>query len=163
MPLNLQYLVLTLTDPSTTSTTKLPPVRAHPVYHPRVKPKTSVPTRPTHHHLHGLDAGWCSDPGPHRKGTRSWARQTADRHTQQGGSCSRLARGQDVGTDSRLQLTGPLCPTSGRPRACSCCGPMSRHRFLPLLFEQGTTLVIPVTQRLLSCSERVAIVTRGML
>jgi transposase InsO family protein len=35
---NGQYLVSTLIVPSTTFTTKLPPVRAHPVYHPASRP-----------------------------------------------------------------------------------------------------------------------------
>src|SRR5579859_500995 len=34
---NWRYLDSTFVDLSTTFTTKLPPVRAHPVYHPRVK------------------------------------------------------------------------------------------------------------------------------
>jgi hypothetical protein len=75
------YLDSTLEDPSTTSTTKLPPVQAHLVYHPRVKAKTSAPTRPMPIRLRGLDAGWCVKLGPHRKGTRSRRlSQTADRH-----------------------------------------------------------------------------------
>ena len=64
----LTYLVIKLGSPLTTYTTKLPPVRALPVYHPRVKAKASAPTRPLHIRLRGLDAGWCVKLGPHRRG-----------------------------------------------------------------------------------------------
>jgi hypothetical protein len=46
---NGQYLAFTLIDLSTTFTTKLPPVPALPVYHPRVKAMASAPTRPPFH------------------------------------------------------------------------------------------------------------------
>jgi len=46
----------------------LPPVRAPRVYHPAVKAKASAPTHPICHLLRGLDAGWCGELGPHRRG-----------------------------------------------------------------------------------------------
>ncbi len=75
----------------------LPAVRACPVYHPRVKAKASGPTHPMHHHLPGLDAGWCATSSSPRRGRGSESRQTADRHT--GGRLT-VSRRDDVGTAS---------------------------------------------------------------
>ncbi len=63
----LTYLDFVPVDLSTTFTTKLPPVLAHPVYHPHVKAKPFG----CFASLRSLDMGWWVEPGPHRKGTRS--------------------------------------------------------------------------------------------
>src|SRR6266699_2832742 len=102
------YLDSTLIDPSTTSTTKLPPVQAHLVYHPRVKAKTSAPTHPIHIHLRGLDAGWCVKRGPHRKGTRS--RCCGRRLTDTPGGRLTVGRKGDVGTDSATPADWAAAP-----------------------------------------------------
>src|SRR5690349_2966128 len=82
------YLDLKLVALSTTYTTKLLPVLAHPVHHPHVKAKPFGCSAS----LRSLDMGWCVEPGPHRKGTRSRRlSQTADRKT--GGGSSRPAGG----------------------------------------------------------------------
>ena len=61
------YLDLKLVALSTTFTTRLPPVLAHPVYHPHIKAKPFGCSAS----LRSLDMGWCVEPGPHREGTRS--------------------------------------------------------------------------------------------
>ena len=64
---SVNYLDFTLVVLSTTFTKKLPPVQAYPVYHPRIKSRPCGCSAS----LRSLDAGWCTKPGPHRKGTRS--------------------------------------------------------------------------------------------
>jgi len=94
------YLDFMLVDPSTTFTKKLPPVRAHPVYHPHVKAKPFGCSAS----LRSLDMGWYVEPGPHREGTRSRRlSQTADRNVTSG----RLTFGRrgTWGPLGRLQLT----------------------------------------------------------
>jgi hypothetical protein len=66
--------------------------------------RASRPTHPMHHHLPGLDAGWCATSSSPRRGRGSESRQTADRHT---GDGSRSAGGMTWGPLRRLQLTGP--------------------------------------------------------
>src|SRR5437660_8922954 len=95
-PHNDRYLDSRLVDPSTTFTTKLPPVRAHPVYHPRVKAKPCGCSAS----LRSLDTGWCVKPGPHRKGTRS--RRCGRRLTGTRGERLTVGRKGDVGTDSAV-------------------------------------------------------------
>jgi hypothetical protein len=82
----------------------LPPVRACLVYHPRVKAKASGPTPPLHHHLPGLDAGWCSTSSSPRRdaGVSRGRRLTA--HL---GDGSRSAGRVTWGPIRRLQLTRP--------------------------------------------------------
>ena len=93
------YLDLKLVALSTTYTTKLPPVLAHPVYHPHVKAKPFGCSTS----LRSLDMGWCVEPGPHRKGTRS--RRCGRRLTEkQGGKLTSSRRGT-WGPLRRLQLT----------------------------------------------------------
>ena len=93
------YLDLKLVALSTTYTTKLPPVLAHPVYHPHVKAKPFGCSAS----LRSLDMGWCVEPGPHRKGTRS--RRGGRRLTEkQGGKLTSSRRGT-WGPLRRLQLT----------------------------------------------------------
>jgi hypothetical protein len=82
----------------------LPPVRACLVYHPRVKAKASGPTPPLHHHLPGLDAGWCStSSSPRRDAGASRGR----RLTAHLGDGSRSKGAVTWGPIRRLQLTRP--------------------------------------------------------
>jgi hypothetical protein len=86
------YLDLKLVALSTTYTTKLPPVLAHPVYHPHVKAKPFGCSAS----LRSLDMGWCVEPGPHRKGTRS--RRCGRRLTEKQGGEAHVQQEGHVGT-----------------------------------------------------------------
>ncbi len=73
------------------------------------------------------------------EGTRSRARQTADWHTRQRGRL-KVGKRKDVGTDSRLQLTGP-------PRSSSRWVSRGSMRSLQTIFQDGPSLIIQIPQQ----------------
>ena len=100
----------------------LSPVRACPVYHPRVKAKTSGPTLPMHHHLPGLDAGWCgTSSSPRRDAGASRGR----RLTGAPGVRLTIGRKGDAGTDSATPADWGTMPPHLNVATVFCCwGPL---------------------------------------
>jgi hypothetical protein len=138
------YLDSKLVDLLTTYTTKLPPVRAHPVYHSASRPRRACPPHPrtTTCTALTLSGAWSLTRTGRGRG-RGFGRRLTDTPRE------RLTVGRRTGRGDRFTAPAdraPSHPTSHLLPVRSCWGPAHNSSSLPALFQQRSTLVIQITQ-----------------